>query len=696
LENSPKGFGEEMRRIIAGTLALMVLSSTCLLAADGAAKVKKAKAKAAAPCCAAAQLQQMQDQLNAQQQSINQLQQQLQQSNQQLMAAQGMVKKADQDAASAQQASSAAQQAANSLNSSVADLKSSTAAMSQSITSIQKDVKELLNPLAIRYKGVTITPGGFIDGGTVWRNHNTNSSLSTNMGQMPLGGEPNTKFTELHMDARNTRLQLKFEAKPNDNVKLTSFVMGDFYGTADPATNENQVNSWLFRIREAWAMAELKNGFFFVGGQMYSLWTPGRRGVGPTGQLLPIAYEGNQPIGLSYERGMQFRFGKKLSNNLSFAFEIEEPELAALTSNFTPTSLLGTQGSGTNFPTGNNMPVACCSQTILVYPGATNQVSPAVAGLPNAPFGTNGTALNVVYPVSGSALQSINGGFAASPYPDLAAKLAWDSPTSTMHFEVRGLARFVRSGEALNGANLPINTAGSQQTAILNLATPAVCGASASPTGTNAANCFKSVDMNTTEAWGVGISAVVPVTKKADFVLNASYGAGAEARYNPGGGSSADFTIGVDKSGTYTLKPVKGGALYGGLEMHPSPKLDLYLLGGNEYYQRQIWGDPFGGLNSSLTSSVTSVSQCGSHGCMGYGLPSKSTAAPSVTSPNRDLWEGTFGYIYKFWTGSFGTFQTMGEYQYIHRAVWQDLATPSSLFKGNLSVVDVAVRYVLP
>jgi len=675
-----------MRRIIAGTLALTVLSSAFLLAADGTAKVKKAKAKAE-PCCAAAQLQQMQDQLNAQQQSINQLQQQLQQSNQQLMAAQGMVKKADQDAASAQQASSAAQQTANSLNSSVADLKSSTAAMGQEITSIQKDVKELLNPLAIRYKGITITPGGFIDGGAVWRNHNTNSSLSTNMGALPLAGEPNTKFTELHMDARNTRLQLRFEAKPSDNVKFTGFVMGDFYGTADPATNQNQVNSWLFRIREAWSMAELKNGFFFVGGQMYSLWTPGRRGVGPTSQLLPIAYEGNQPIGLSYERGMQFRFGKKI-NNVSFAFELDQPELGSVTSNMTPTSVLGTEGSGTQFPTGNNMPVACCSQSVYVY---TLNAAGSTTTTGNTVLNTG--AATVVYPASGGGLQSINGGFSASPYPDLVAKLAWDSPTSTMHFEVRGLARFVRVGEALNGNGLPMNTAISGQTAIQNLATPTVSAAS---TCTNQANCFKSVDMNTTEAWGLGISAVVPVTKKVDFVLNAAYGAGAIARYSPGGANSADFTIGTDSSGTYVLKPVKAAALYGGFEMHPSPKLDLYLLGGNEYYQRQIWADPYGQLNTALKGTGPAVCGTGTQTCMGYGLPANATNAPTVSSPNRDIWEGTAGYIYKFWTGSFGTFQTMGEYQYLHRAVWQDLAGPSALFKGNVSIVDVAVRYVLP
>ena len=81
------------------------------------------------------------------------------------------------------------------------------------------------------------------------------------------------------MDARNSRLQLSFVGNPNDNVKLTGFIMGDFYGTADPATNPNQVNSWLFRIREAYAMAEMKSGFFFVGGQFYSLWTPGRKAL---------------------------------------------------------------------------------------------------------------------------------------------------------------------------------------------------------------------------------------------------------------------------------------------------------------------------------------------------------------------------------------------------------------------------------
>jgi len=693
-----------MRRIIAGTLALTVLSSIWMLGSEGATKAKKAKK---APPPASAEMQQLQDRLNQQQQQINQLQQQLQQSNQQLQATQSSmqssVQKATADAAAAQAAASAAQQTANSLNSSVTELKACCADLTASVTTLKKDVKELQNPLAIKYKGVLITPGGFADGGFAWRSRNDNTSLSSAFGAIPLNGTPNASFSEVRMDARNSRLQMRFEGKPNDNVKLTGFIMGDFYGTADPATNPNQVNSWLFRIREAYAMAEMKNGTFFVVGQYYSLWTPGRRGVGPTSQMLPLAYEGNEILGLPYERGLNLRIGKKFNKNFSAAFEIEQPETASVSSNLTPTALLGTENSGSNFPVGNNLPVPCCNQAFYIYP-ATGQENPATTAL----TGINGAGTQLTNVASVAALQSLNGGFSANPVPDFAAKLAWDSPTSTAHFEVRGLFRVARSGVALNANGLPINTAGNGQTTIVTTSTmiPTYTPATGLPVG----NAYKSIDMNYAYGWGLGISAVAPITKKVDFVLNANYGDASNARYNPGGSNSADWTIGVDSAGTYILKPVRGYTTFGGFEMHPAPKWDFYLYGGNEYYQRTqcgaLYTDPYGQFNAALGSTKPGT-------CMGYGLPGggagsqASTANPAITSPNRDLWEGTIGYIYRIWAGNFGTFQTMGEYQYVHRAVWQDnasLATgtnvsgtvTASQFKGQYHIVDVALRYVLP
>jgi hypothetical protein len=678
-----------MRRIIAGTLALTVLSSTWLLGSEGATKAKKPVKKAPPPV--SAQMQQMQDQLNQQQQQINQLQQQLQQSNSQLQSTQSQlqssVQQANQQSAAAQQAASAAQQTANSLNSSVVDLKTSTATFNQSLTVVQKDVKALLNPLAIRYKGVTITPGGFADVGAAWRSRNDNTSLSSAFGSIPLNGTPNASFSELRTDARNSRLQISFEGRPNDNVKLTGFIMGDFYGTADPATNPGQVNSWLLRIREAYGMAEMKSGLFFVGGQFYSLWTPGRSGVGVRGMMLPLSYEGNEIVGLPYQRGAAFRLGKKFNSHISAAIELDQPEINNVVSNLTPTSLLGTENSGTQFPVGNNMPVPCCSQAFYIYP-ASGQENPATTAL----TGINGAGTALTNVPSVAALQSINGGFSASPVPDLVAKVAWDSPTSTAHFEVRGIARFERSGVALNANGLPINTAVSGQTTIVTTSTMIpTYAASGAPVG----NVYKSIDMNWTYGWGLGISAVAPITKKVDFVLNANYGDGSNARYNGGSANSADFTIGVDKSGTYVLKPVRGYTAFGGFELHPTPKWDWYLYAGNEYYQRTNCGtyysDPYGQFNATLGTVKPGA-------CMGYGYAPTLTTNPGTTSPNRDVYEGTIGYIYKIWTGNFGTFQTMGEYQYVHRAVWQDASTAvtSSQFKGQYHIVDIAMRYVLP
>jgi hypothetical protein len=468
------------------------------------------------------------------------------------------------------------------------------------------------------------------------------------------------------------------EGNPNDNVKLTAYVLGDFYGTADPATNAGQVNSWLFRIREAWAMAEFKNGFSFMGGQMYNLWTPGRKGVLPGSMMLPLAYEGNEIIGMPYERGLQLRFAKQINKNFSFAFELEQPELTAVTSPYTPSALVGTENSGTDFPIGNNLPVPCCTQAFYIYPYGTSQ--------------TTGTAATSATPVV--ALQSVNGGLSNNVAPDLAFRLAWDSTKSTAHFEVRGLTRFFRTGTALAPNGSPINTTASGETSIVTVSSLTSYG---NHTGVAAAaSQLGSVQTNTATAYGIGISGVLPITKKIDFIVSADAGAGVGSRYNPGSANSADATIKLNSSGLYTLQPVKSTAEIVGFELHPTPKWDWYVYAGNEYYQRVNYSDSVANLPLNAALGLGGANQsCGGAMCLGYGN-SHITSITSQTSPNRDVWEGTVGYIYKLWSGPYGTFQTMGEYQYYHRAVWQTAFTGPEPLKGNMQMIDLAMRYVLP
>jgi len=702
-----------MRRIIAGTLALTVLSSTWLLGAEGATKAKKAAVKKAPPP-ASAQMQQMQDQLNQQQQQINQLQQQLQQSNQQLQSTQSQlqssVQQANQQAAAAQASASAAQQSANSLNSSVVDLKASTTTITQSLTVVQKDVKELLNPLAIRYKGVTFTPVGDMDLGYTWRNHNNNTSASTPFGNIPLSGEVNNYFSETRMEARNSRVGFRMVGNPNDNVKLTGFVLTDFFGASEAGTNPGQVNSWLLRIREAWMMAEFKSGFSFVGGQFYSLWTPGRRGTLPGGEMVPgFAYEGNEIVGFPYERGAQLRLAKKFNKNFSAAFEIDQPELTAVSSAYTPSALGGMENTATSFPAGSNEAIPCCNQSFYIYtltaPGSTTATGAQVA---NGVLTATSASTNAA-PIA--ALQSENAGLAANPIPDIVAKVAWDATNSTAHFEVRGIARFFRSGELLNVNGAMINGAGTGQTGLAatnalqgytNATAVAIATTPQSAATVNAvAATLGKVDMNTAKAWGIGISGVVPIVKnKVDFILTADAGAGVGSRYNPGGtNNTGDATVKLDSSGTYVLQPVKSAALAGGFEFHPTPKWEWYVYGGNEYYQRVNYTDTSSAttntLSAALIPSGANVCGNGKQMCLGYGN-SNLTSLTSQSSANRDIWEGTLGYLYRLWTGNYGTLQTYGEIQYIHRAVWQTAFAGPEPLKGQEIVVDLALRYVLP
>ena len=92
--------------------------------------------------------------------------QQLQQSVSQAQSAATQAQQAAQDA-SAQN-----QQQLQSVQTDLADLKTVTTNSVTSFQETQKRVVDLENPNAVHYKGVTLTPGGFLAAEGLWRNHN--------------------------------------------------------------------------------------------------------------------------------------------------------------------------------------------------------------------------------------------------------------------------------------------------------------------------------------------------------------------------------------------------------------------------------------------------------------------------------------------------------------------------------------------
>ena len=136
------------------------------------------------------------DAIAAQQQQIQQMQQQIQSRDQAIQTLQQRVGHADSAASQAQQAAQSAlagEQKEGQITSSdfsvlqhdVTDLKASSASTVESLTATEKRVGEFESPMAIHFKGITLTPGGFVAADTVWRSHAMYSDTGTQFIAMP-------------------------------------------------------------------------------------------------------------------------------------------------------------------------------------------------------------------------------------------------------------------------------------------------------------------------------------------------------------------------------------------------------------------------------------------------------------------------------------------------------------------------------
>src|ERR1700744_5724177 len=222
------------------------------------------------------ELRELREQLKSQQDQIDALKSQLSTRDQQVTQAQQAATTAQTQAETATTAANQAQQAATetstkqqALESSVPDMKTANAGLQETVVTNQAALKsEIENPLAIHYKGVNITPVAFFAFEGVWRQHTVNSDINTPFNSIPFPSANQYQASELNFSGRQSRLGGLFEAKPGGNLSLTGYFETDFLGTGT-SSNNNQSNSYVLRIRQMWAKAELHNGFDETGGQIW-------------------------------------------------------------------------------------------------------------------------------------------------------------------------------------------------------------------------------------------------------------------------------------------------------------------------------------------------------------------------------------------------------------------------------------------
>ena len=202
-------------------------------------------------------------------------------------------------------------------------------------------------PASIRFKGITLTPGGFLAAETVWRQRALSGDVNTPFNSIPFPGSSNAHVTEFNASGRQSRLSMLGEGQLS-HAKLTGYYEMDFL-SAGVTSNNNQSNSYTLRQRQAWAQASLDSGWIFTGGQMWSLVTETRKGITTRTEATPMTIDAEYHVGFSWTRQYGFRVTKDFGDKVWLAMSVENPQVIFGGHGFSgtnPAFLLGALGAG--------------------------------------------------------------------------------------------------------------------------------------------------------------------------------------------------------------------------------------------------------------------------------------------------------------------------------------------------------------
>jgi len=406
------------RRIVGMVMLLMGVSALDILARDSASSAGVATtppmASATNPSASAnEEITLLKQQMALQQKQIEQMQKALEEQKGLLEQLTKVGSATEQAAQSAQRAKPAAgtEQAAQPHASNLGEVASTSPMIPQSQKKVENAIAPMgagpttisasgqkgpelteASPLTFHIGEATLTPVAFMDFTSVYRDHVTNGSIGTNFGSIPFQNSAYpSNLGEFRLSSENSRIGFRVDA----NVKgahVIGYMEADFHG--NNATNVAvSTNSNTLRERLYWV--DVNTGRFEVlGGQTWSLITPGRSGISP----VPADIFVSEDIDLNYQAGLVFgripelRFVFHPSKQVAFAVALDNPDQYAG----------GNGGSGA-----------------ITLPSALN---------------TSSTYQGELDYGSGNTLSTPN------LAPDIIAKLAVD-PNKHAHFEIGGIER---------------------------------------------------------------------------------------------------------------------------------------------------------------------------------------------------------------------------------------------------------------
>src|SRR6266852_6253849 len=324
-----------------------------------AAKAKAAKSAEAGEAKFAAELEELRQTLQSQQEQLQLLKEELAKRDRQIdeardaaAAANARAAEASSKATEAVSTSAEVKTEASSLNSTVSDLKASNESLRTTVATAaaQEQKAQEQGPATIKYKGVNLTPGGFLAAETVSRTRATSADINTPFTGIPYPGNALSKVSENNFTARQSRASLLVDTTIG-TAKVSGYYEADFLGTG-VTSNNRQSNSYVLRQRQVWGQVALASGWSFTGGQMWSLATETRKGINNRLEVPPLTIDSQYNVGFTWARQYGFRVVKDFGGKLALALAVEGPQATlggrGFTA-FTSTSAVGAVTTSQNF-----------------------------------------------------------------------------------------------------------------------------------------------------------------------------------------------------------------------------------------------------------------------------------------------------------------------------------------------------------
>jgi len=521
---------------------------------------------------------------------------------------------------------------------------------------------------SIHFKGITLTPGGFVAAETVWRQHATGSDINTPFNSIPYPGVALGHLSENAFTGRQSRITLLAQSKFG-GTKLTGYYEADFLGTG-VTSNNRQSNSYVLRQRVLYAQAAFDSGWSVTGGQMWSMATEDRKGIDNRQEAIPLTIDPQYQVGFTWARQYGFRVVKSFGDKFAFGVAVEAPQATIGGRGFSSTT---TTNQGTDA-------VTTTSNTFIDSPGAGG-------GLYNFSDTT---------------------GYSVNKAPDIILKAAMDPGWG--HWELYGIISEFRARV------YPCGVVGTNANDTNPPATPTTL---ACPVDGSTSPSSEGVYDDSRTGGGLGFAIRVPLgTKKIEFALQ---GAGGDGIGRYGSAQLADMTFRPD--GTVALIHTAHGL--GELELHPSPKLDIYAYYGGEYAGRTAYTGydsvsivktaaiPANATTAAIPSTTTTTIK--TSGIGGYGsLFANDSGCSTEDAPSNDLTpsgggtcagdtryiqEGTLGFWHKIYQGPMGGLRWGLQYSYIARVGWSgnnNVAGPGISPKAVENMLLTSFRYYIP